>query len=259
VNISTMGAIVAAAAGVRVVKHGNRAASSACGAADVLEALGVVINLPPAASVRLAEETGIAFLFAPLYHPAFRHAAVARGELGVPTVFNSLGPVSNPARPRAQAVGVSDPRMGGVIAGVLAGRGSSALVFHGADGLDELTPTTTSTVWVVHQGTVTRTVFDPAVLGLDRARLEDLRGGDREHNAAVARAVFGGERGPVRDTVALNAAAALAAAAGVPGADALDKALTEAFARASAALDSGAAAELLDRWVAASQRLAPSS
>jgi anthranilate phosphoribosyltransferase len=259
VNISTMGAIVAAAAGVRVVKHGNRAASSACGAADVLEALGVVINLPPAASVRLAEETGIAFLFAPLYHPAFRHAAVARGELGVPTVFNSLGPVSNPARPRAQAVGVSDPRMGGVIAGVLAGRGSSALVFHGADGLDELTPTTTSTVWVVHEGTVTQTVFDPAVLGLDRARPEDLRGGDREHNAAVARAVFGGERGPVRDTVALNAAAALAAAAGVPGADALDKALTEAFARASAALDSGAAAELLDRWVAVSRQLAQSS
>ena len=259
VNISTMGAIVAAAAGVRVVKHGNRAASSACGAADVLEALGVVINLPPAASVRLAEETGIAFLFAPLYHPAFRHASVARGELGVPTVFNSLGPVSNPARPGAQAVGVSDPRMGGVIAGVLAGRGSSALVFHGADGLDELTPTTTSTVWVVHEGTVAQTVFDPAVLGLDRARPEDLRGGDREYNAAVARAVLGGERGPVRDTVALNAAAALAAAAGVPGADALDKALTKAFARASEALDSGAAAELLDRWVAVSRQLAQSS
>jgi anthranilate phosphoribosyltransferase len=259
VNISTMGAIVAAAAGVRVVKHGSRAASSACGAADVLEALGVVINLPPAASVRLAEETGIAFLFAPLYHPAFRHASVARGELGVPTVFNSLGPVSNPARPRSQAVGVADPRMGGVIAGVLAGRGSSALVFHGADGLDELTPTTTSTVWVVHEGAVTQTVFDPAVLGLDRARPEDLRGGDREYNAAVARAVLGGERGPVRDTVALNAAAALAAAAGVPGADPLDKALTEAFARASEALDSGAAAELLDRWVTVSQQLARSS
>ncbi len=259
VNISTMGAIVAAAAGVRVVKHGNRAASSACGAADVLEALGVVINLPPAASVRLAEETGIAFLFAPLYHPALRHAAVARSELGVPTVFNFLAPVCNPARPRAQAVGVSDPRMGGVIAGVLAGRDCSALVFHGDDGLDELTPTTTSTVWVVHEGTVAQTIFDPAVLGLDRARPEDLRGGDREHNAAVARAVFGGARGPVRDTVALNAAAALAAAARVPGADALDKALTEAFARARAALDSGAAAELLDRWVAVSRRLAQSS
>jgi len=199
-----------------------------------------------------------AFLFAPLYHPALRHAAVARSELGVPTVFNFLAPVCNPARPGAQAVGVADPRMGGVIAGVLAGRGCSALVFHGDDGLDELTPTTTSTVWVVHDGAVAQTVFDPAVLGVDRARAEDLRGGDRERNAAVARAVLGGERGPVRDTVLLNAAAALAAAAGVPGAEALDKVLTEAFARASVALDSGAAADLLDRWVAASQRLAES-
>jgi anthranilate phosphoribosyltransferase len=149
--------------------------------------------------------------------------------------------------------------MGAVIAGVLAGRGSSALVFHGDDGLDELTPTTTSTVWVVHDGAVARAGFDPAVLGLDRARPEDLRGGDREHNAAVARAVLAGERGPVRDTVLLNAAAALAAAAGVPGSEGLDKALAEAFARATTALDSGAAAGLLDRWVAASQRLAQSS
>jgi anthranilate phosphoribosyltransferase len=241
-----------------VVKHGNRAASSACGAADVLEALGVVIDLSPAASAQLVEEAGIAFLFAPLYHPALRHASVARSELGVPTVFNFLAPVCNPARPGAQAVGVADPRMGGVIAGVLAGRGCSALVFHGDDGLDELTPTTTSTVWVVHDGAVAQTVFDPAVLGLDRARAEDLRGGDRERNAAVARAVLGGERGPVRDTVLLNAAAALAAAAGVPGAEALDKVLAEAFARASVALDSGAAADLLDRWVAASRRLAES-
>jgi anthranilate phosphoribosyltransferase len=257
VNISTMGAIVAAAAGARVVKHGNRAASSSCGAADVLEALGVAIDLPPQASARLAEETGICFLFAPLYHPALRYASVARSELGVPTVFNFLGPVTNPARPAAQAVGVADPRMGEVIAGVLAGRGCSALVFHGDDGLDELTPTTTSTVWVVHGGTVARTVFDPAVaLNLGRARPEDLRGGDSTHNAAVARAVFTGTPGPVRDTVALNAAAALAAAAGVPSAEALGKAMAEAFSRAAAALDSGAAADLLDRWVARSQELA---
>ena len=256
VNISTMGAIAAAGAGARVVKHGNRAASSACGAADVLEALGVVIDLPPEATARLAEETGIAFLFAPLYHPSFRHASVARSELGVPTVFNSLGPVSNPARPGAQAVGVSDPRMGGVIAGVLAGRDCSALVFHGDDGLDELTTTATSTVWVVHGGAVDQAVFDPAVLGLGRASPGDLRGGDREHNAAVARAFLAGETGPVRDTVLLNAAAALAAAAGVPGAGALDKALAEGYARAAAAVDSGAALGLLDRWVAASRELA---
>src|SRR5215813_13662783 len=156
VNISTMGAIVAAAAGARVAKHGNRAATSACGAADVLEALGVVITLPPESSAQLAEEVGIAFLFAPLYHPAYRHSAAPRRELGVPTVFNFLGPVANPARPGAQAVGVSDARMGPIIAGVLAERGCSALVFHGDDGLDELTTADTSTVWVVHAGEVSQ-------------------------------------------------------------------------------------------------------
>jgi anthranilate phosphoribosyltransferase len=256
VNISTMGAIVAAAAGARVAKHGNRAATSACGAADVLEALGVVIDLPPELSVQLAAEVGIVFLFAPLYHPALRHAGPVRRELGVPTVFNFLGPVANPARPRAQAVGVSDPRMGGVLAGVLAGRGCSALVFHGDDGLDELTTADTSTVWVVHDGQVSQTTLDPAALGLFRSRPGDLRGGDAAHNAAVAHSVLDGARGPIRDTVVLNAGAALAAAAGIPGADGLAQALADGCAQASTALDSGAARELLDRWVAASQRLA---
>src|SRR5579859_5034431 len=207
VNISTMGTIVAAAAGVRMVKHGNRAASSACGAADVLEALGVVIDLPPAASAQIAEEIGIAFLFAPLYHPALRHAAAARRELGVPTVFNFLGPVANPARPQAQAVGVADPRMGEIIAGVLAERGCSALVFHGDDGLDELTTTTTSTVWLAGASGVSRLLLDPAELGLRRTVPGDLRGGDAAHNAAVARSVLAGEPSPVLDTVLLNAAA----------------------------------------------------
>ncbi len=256
VNISTMGAIVAAAAGARVAKHGNRAASSSCGAADVLEALGVVIDLPPEASARLVDEVGIAFLFAPLYHPALRHTSVPRRELGVPTVFNFIGPVANPARPGAQAVGISDARMGPVIAGVLAGRGCSALVFHGDDGLDELTTTDTSTVWVVHDGEVSRAVFDPATLGLPISKPGDLRGGDAAHNAAVARAVLDGEPGPIRDTVVLNAAAALAAAAGVPGADGLEQALADGCATAAAALDSGAARGLLERWVTASQRLA---
>ncbi len=256
VNISTMGAIVAAAAGARVAKHGNRAASSACGAADVLEALGVAIDLPPAASERLAGEIGIVFLFAPLYHPAFRHAGPVRRELGVPTVFNFLGPVANPARPGAQAVGVADPRMGGILAGVLAGRGCSALVFHGDDGLDELTTASTSTVWVVHDGQVSQARFDPAVLGLPRSQPGDLRGGDAAHNASVARAVLSGQPGPIRDAVVLNAGAALAAAAGIPGADGLDKALADGCARATAALDSGAVRELLERWVSASQRLA---
>ena len=256
VNISTMGAIVAASAGARVAKHGNRAASSACGAADVLEALGVVITLTPEATARLVQEVGIAFLFAPLYHPALRHTAVPRRELGVPTVFNSLGPVANPARPGAQAVGVADPRMGAIIAGVLAGRGCSALVFHGDDGLDELTTSDTSTVWVVHDGTVSQTVLDPTDLGLPRSRLEDLRGGDATHNAAVARAVLAGDPGPIRDMVVLNAGAALAAAAGVPRAEGLTGALADGCARAAAALDAGLAAALLDRWATTSQQLA---
>ena len=256
VNISTMGAIVAAAAGARVAKHGNRAASSACGAADVLEALGVVINLAPEATARLVQEVGIAFLFAPLYHPALRHTAVPRRELGVPTVFNFIGPVANPAHPSAQAVGVSDPRMGAIIAGVLAARGCSALVFHGDDGLDELTTADTSTVWVVHDGTVSQTMLDPGDLGLPRSRPGDLRGGDAANNAAVARAMMSGEPGPVRDTVVLNAGAALAAARGVSRAEDLAGVLVDTCARASAAVDSGAALALLDRWVAASQRLA---
>ena len=258
VNISTMGAIVAAAAGARVAKHGNRAATSACGAADVLEALGVAIGLPPEASARLVGEVGIAFLFAPLYHPALRHTAAPRRELGVPTVFNFLGPVANPARPRALGVGVSDPRMGPVIAGVLAGRGCSALVFHGDDGLDELTTADTSTVWVVHDGEVSRAVLDPAGLGIPVSKPGALRGGDAAHNAAVVRSVLAGESGAIRDAVVLNAAAALAAAAGVPGAAALERALADGWAKAAAALDSGSALELLDRWVETSQRLAAS-
>src|SRR5580693_2858456 len=256
VNISTMGTIVAAAAGARMAKHGNRAASSACGAADLLEALGVVIDLPPEATEQLMAQTGVVFLFAALYHPALRHTAVPRRELGVPTVFNFLGPVANPARPGALAVGVADPRMGPVIAGVLAGRGCSALVFHGDDGLDELTTTAPSTVWVVHGGTVSEARFDPAELGIPRSRREDLVGGDSARNAEVARAFLGGAPGPVRDTALLNAAAALAAEAGVSSPDGLTQALADGYARASQAVDSGAAADLLARWAAASRRLA---
>jgi anthranilate phosphoribosyltransferase len=212
--------------------------------------------LPPESSALLVEEVGIAFLFAALYHPALRHAAVPRRELGVPTVFNFLGPVANPARPLAQAVGIADARMGPVIAGVLAGRGCSALVFHGDDGLDELTTADTSTVWVVHDGSVSQTVLDPAALGLPASKPGDLRGGDPAHNAEVVRSVLAGETGPVRDTVVLNAGAALAAASGVPGAEGLGQALADGCARASAALNSGAARALLERWVTASQRLA---
>ena len=256
VNFSTMGMITAAAAGARIVKHGNRAASSACGSADVLEALGVVIDLPPAATEQLVAEVGAGFLFAALYHPGFRHASVPRRELGVPTAFNFLGPLTNPARPSALAVGVADPRMGPVLAGVLAGRGNSALVFHGDDGLDELTTTGPSAVWVVHGGTVSEVALDPADLGLGRSVRADLTGGDAARNAAVARAFLAGKPGPVRDMVLLNAAAALAAEAGVPRPEDLVPALADGYARAAQAVDSGAAADLLERWAAASQRLA---
>jgi len=257
VNISTMATMVAAAAGARMVKHGNRAASSACGTADVLEALGVVIDLPPAATEKLAQETGVVFLFAPLYHPALRHTAVPRRELGVPTVFNFLGPVANPARPQAQAVGVADARMGPVLAGVLASRGCSALVFHGDDGLDELTTTGPSAVWAVRDGEVSHTRFDPAEIGIPRCEPDDLRGGDPAHNAGVVHSVLAGDRGPVRETVLLNAAAALVTEAGVPEVGELPQALADGYARAAGVVDSGAAAALLDRWIQASRRLRP--
>jgi anthranilate phosphoribosyltransferase len=256
VNISTMGTIAAAAAGACMVKHGNRAASSACGTADVLEALGVVIDLPAPATEQLVAEVGVGFLFAPLYHPALRHVIVPRRELGVPTVFNILGPVANPANPTAQALGVADPRTGPILAGVLAARRCSALVFHGGDGLDELTTTAPSTVWIVHAGTVREAVFDPAEVGIARSVPADLGGGDPVHNAGVVRAFLGGTPGPIRDTALLNSAAALAAEAGVAGPDELVPALADGYRRAAAAVDSGAAADLLDRWVHTSKRLA---
>jgi anthranilate phosphoribosyltransferase len=252
VNISTMATIVAAAAGVPMAKHGIRAASSSCGAADVLEALGVVIDLPPAAAAEVFAQTGIVFLFAALYHPAFRHTLVPRRELGVPTAFNYLGPITNPARPSSVAVGVADPRMGSVLAEVLAARGNSALVFHGG-GLDELTTTGPSTIWVVSSGTVSETTIDPSALGLAPATIEDLRGGDAEFNAAVVRSVLDGATGPVRDIVLLNAAAAIAASSGVDGP--VDDALRDGLARSAQAIDSGAAAELLDRWIDVSRSL----
>jgi anthranilate phosphoribosyltransferase len=247
VNISTMAALVVAGADVPVVKHGNRAASSACGSADLLEELGLVVDLPAPAVARCVAEAGIGFCFAPVFHPALRHAAGPRRELGVATVFNFLGPLTNPAHPTAQAVGVADARMAPVMAGVLAARGASALVFRGEDGLDELTTTTRSRVWVVADGAVSEEALDPADLGVPRASLEDLRGGSAAVNAAAARAVLAGESGAVRDAVVLNAAAALAAAAreDAPLVDRLAAGMT----RAAASIDSGAAQAVLDRWV----------
>jgi anthranilate phosphoribosyltransferase len=265
VNISTMAALVVAGAGGRVVKHGNRAASSSCGSADVLEELGVVLTLSPEQVAQVGREVGITFCFAQVFHPAMRHAATARKEIGVPTAFNFLGPLTNPAQPQAQAVGCADERMAPVMAEVFARRGVSALVFRGDDGLDELTVSTTSSVWVVSDGAVRRETLDPAEIGLGRSPLAALRGGDRAHNAAVVRAVLSGEeRGPVRDAVLLNAAAALVALDAVEpggrtdasGANALAPRLRAALARAAQAVDSGAAADVLDRWVSATGSLA---
>jgi anthranilate phosphoribosyltransferase len=254
VNISTMAAIVAAGAGARVVKHGNRSASSACGAADVLEALGVVLTLTPEQQARVVRETGIGFLFAPHYHPALRHAAAVRSELGIPTTFNFLGPLANPAQPDAQAVGVADARMAELMAGVFAGRGNRGLVFHGDDGLDELTTTTSSTVWVYADGRVDVVTLDPTELGIPRADVQDLVGGEAEVNAGVAQRLLQGEPGPVRDIVVLNAAAALAAY-DTPDADHLLEQLRGGMDRARESLDSGAARAKLDAWVAATREV----
>jgi anthranilate phosphoribosyltransferase len=258
VNISTMAALVVAASGRPVVKHGNRAASSACGTADVLEELGVAIDLPPEGVARSLSEVGIGFCFAPVFHPGMRHAGATRRELGVPTPFNFLGPLTNPARVPAAAIGCADRRMAPVMAAVLAARGDDALVFRGDDGLDELTTTTTSSVWVVHRGDVTEAQVDPGELGIAVAEPGALRGGDRVRNAAVVREVLGGSGGPVRDAVLLNAAAGIAAFDGFPGLAGegrpLGPILADALEQARAALDGGAAGELRERWIAFSAR-----
>jgi anthranilate phosphoribosyltransferase len=255
VNISTMSAMVVAGTGARVVKHGNRSASSACGSADLLEELGVVIDLDPAQAVECLDAIGVTFCFAPRFHPALRHAALPRRELGVPTFFNILGPLANPAQPSAQAVGCADGRLAGVIAQVLADRGASALVFRGDDGLDELTPAATSQVWVVRDGAVTAEQVAPEDVGLPRAQPGSLRGGDRVHNADAARRFLAGETGPVRDAVLLNAAAALVALEPT-GSGSLTDALRAALGRAAESVDSGAAGRALAGWVDTSRSLA---
>ena len=250
VNISTMAAIVAAGAGAPVVKHGNRSASSKAGSADVLEALGIRLDLPAASVARIGEEAGITFCFAAAFHPALRHAAVPRRELGVATTFNVLGPLAHPARPAAQAIGCADARMAPLMAGVFARRGVDAWVFRGDDGLDELTTTTTSHVWAVVGDAVEAFVVDPDRFGVGGGTAEGLRGRDAAWNADVVRRLVAGEPGPVRDAVLLNAGAALAVHAAEPGS--LDDRLAAGIERARAAVDEGAAAATLDRWVALS-------
>jgi anthranilate phosphoribosyltransferase len=241
-NISTIAAIVVAGAGVPVAKHGNRAASSSCGSADLLEALGVQIELDSAGVERCLDEAGIGFMFARTFHPAMAAVAPVRAELRVATAFNFLGPLTNPARPYAQVVGVSDERMLPLMAEVLARRGTRAKLFRGVDGLDELTTTDLSAVFEVKDGVVKETHLDPGKLGLGKVKPEDLAGGTPAYNAEIARRILDGEPGPQREVVLLNAGAALEVA-GFAGS------LDEGMATAARAVDDGDAAKTLARWV----------
>ena len=241
-NISTVSALVVAGAGVPVAKHGNRAATSRCGSADLLEALGVKIDLGADGVRRCLDDAGVAFMFAPNFHPAMAHAGPVRRELGVPTVFNFLGPLTNPARPHAQVVGVSDERMLPLMAEVLARRGIRARLFRGEDGLDELTTTGLSTVYDVKGGSVHETHLDPRAFGLARAKPGDLKGGDAATAEEITRRILDGEPGPKRDVVLLNAGAALEVAGFAAN-------LQEGMATAARSIDDGDAKATLARWV----------
>lgn len=258
VNISTMTALVCAASGARVVKHGNRAASSSTGTADVLEALGIRIDLSAAQVAACVETVGIGFAFAPVFHPAMRHAATTRREIGIPTVFNILGPLANPARPASALIGCADARLAPVIAAAAHASGQRALVVRGSDGLDEISPAAPTQVWDATGDEVVLSDIDPVQWGLQGATLADLRGGQPAENAQILRDVLSGSRqgrlGVIADTVALNAAAALSAyeaAVSGHGHESLRDRLARQHARASATLTSGAAIGLLERWIAA--------
>jgi len=255
VNVSTMASVVAAASGVPVAKHGNRAATSKSGSSDVLGALGINLQLPAERVAEVFTETGITFAFAALFHPGFRHAGPVRAELGVPTVFNFLGPLCNPARCEANAVGVASLEKVPLIVGVFRTRGATALVFRGDDGLDELTTTGHSHIWEVSRGSVTEHDLEPLELGIPRADVSALVGGDPDHNAAIARAVLGGRPGPVRDIVLLNAAAGLVAFELAKDPAQLQVPILDRFREqlvvAAESIDSGAAIAKLDQWVAA--------
>lgn len=258
VNISSTAAIVAAAAGVPVVKHGNRAASSASGSSDVLAELGINLNLNNIQVAQVLEQTGITFAYAAAFHPGFRHAAETRRELGVPTIFNVLGPLCNPARPEASAVGVAQLDRVPLITGVFRTRDATALVFRGDDGLDELTTTGHSHIWEVSRGQIVEHDLDPSDLGIARANLEDFRGGEPSFNAQILRDTLAGKSGPVRDIVLLNAAAGLVAYALAQDSSQvlrpIAERLSEKLVVASEAIDSGMAQFQLEKWVSATQR-----
>jgi anthranilate phosphoribosyltransferase len=254
INISTTAAIIAAAAGARVVKHGNRAASSKSGAADLLEALGVAINLDGEKIAKTVAALGIGFCFAPVFHPAMRFAAPARKELGTATVFNVLGPLANPARPKAAAIGVANERMHLVMAQVLADRGVEGFVFRGDDGLDEITLATSTSVLTIGNGEISSDRIDAKDFGLANAPISALVGGDAAENARITKAIFAGEKGAPRDAVLLNAAAAIAAFDGDLSLGIKER-ISKSLIKATQAVDSGAATELLSQWAALSQEI----
>ena len=257
VNVSSIAAVVAAAAGAPVVKHGNRAASSSSGASDVLGELGVNLELTPEQVTRVFHEVGLTFVFAAKFHPGFRHAATARKDIGIPTIFNILGPLCNPARPEASAVGVASLERIPQIAGVFRTRGATALVYRGDDGIDKMTTTGYTRVWEVSRGEVVEHVIDITELGLPKAEIEDILGKDPAHNAQLARGVFAGDPGPIRDIVVLNTAAGLEALdlASHPDrhSQPLRERLVEKIAVAQAAIDDGSAQAKFDEWVIATQ------
>ena len=253
INISTTAAIIAAAAGVKVVKHGNRAASSKSGAADLLEALGININLDGVGVEKTFAQLGIGFCFAPVFHPAMRFAAPARKELGTPTVFNILGPLANPAKPQAAAIGVANDRMHLVMAQVLADRGVDGFVFRGDDGLDEITLATTTSVLTIGGGEISSALIDPLDFNIQRAPIAALVGGDATENARITTAIFAGEKGAPRDAVVLNAAAAIAAYEARFDLN-LHNRMALGISRAVDAIDSGAATRLVKQWAELTQK-----
>ncbi|MEY4648478.1 MAG: hypothetical protein RL009_894 [Actinomycetota bacterium] len=262
VNVSSMSAVLCAAAGIPVMKHGSRSASGKTGSSEMLEVLGIRLDLSPEAVADVFREVGLTFFFAPVFHPAMRHVAPVRKALGVPTTFNFLGPLANPAQPIATSLGVSNEFIAPLMASEIAARGRTALVFRGSDGLDELTTTGTSRIWQVSGGAVTEFELDPASLGLPRVSVADLVGGDAHHNAKVARIVLGSDDwdaslSAVRDIVLLNAAGGVVAYRLAKDSSQASRDLHARFAEAlelvRSALDSGAAAEKLSAWIAATQ------
>ena len=253
INISTTAAIIAHAAGGKVIKHGARAASSKSGAADLLEALGVNIDLNGEQVAACFDEIGIGFCFAPKFHPAMRFAAPARKELGQASVFNILGPLANPAKPTAVAIGVSKARVMPIMADVLMKRGAEGFLFRGDDGIDEVTLSTTTQIMQIHKGQSKLETFDPRDLGIEFAPIESLAGGDAEFNAAVTLRIFEGEASPAREAVLLNAAVALAAFEGDFGRSITEQ-IASGYALASAAVDSGAARDSLEKWALFTQQ-----